>query len=320
MLAKSQVKQTTIRKKRRRAKRRICREIPIYRVLTPKVLMKLYHEERKSLEDIARLFKCTRMYVMKLSRKYNIPLRSKGEARYLALKMDKLPQQYREVNHDFFSRWSSEMAYILGYFCADGNMHRDKKNKSWHFRIASNDRAHLQTIKKTMASTHGFLTRKTQPKLLTMQFVSERICKDLLALGITPRKSLTLQFPKVPLEYLNDFIRGYFDGDGSIYVEKRNQAVRFAIFSGSKNFLVVLKKHLKIILPSVRGKLYKRKGARCYDLRYFRIDDIPKLFEFLYPKAQNTLCLKRKYEKFQDALTIVRNRISIRNARRKRAQ
>lgn len=259
------------------------------------------------------------MYVKKLSVKYGIRLRTKGQARYLALKAGKLPQQYREVNHDFFSKWTTNMAYVLGYFCADGNMHRLKKSNSWLFSIGSNDVTHLQLIKETIGSTHPFQKKSSQPKLLNLRFASDKICKDLLKLGITPRKSVTLHFPKVPQRYLNDFIRGYFDGDGSIYIEERNQTAKLSISSGSKNFLVAIRNHLRYLIPGVQGNVYKHKEARCYYLRYYRIDDMPRLFKFLYATGQATLCLKRKYEKFKEVVAASKRKTRIRDARRKRS-
>jgi hypothetical protein len=288
------------------------RNKPIYAVLTPKVLLKLYHDEGRSLGDIAKLFKCSRMYVKKLSVKYGIILRTKGQARRLALKAGKLPKQYREAKRDFFSQWTSEMAYVLGYFCADGNFGLIKKTNSWYFTISSNDWNHLELIRKTMGSAHKLSKSTKQPKLHHLRILSEEICKDLLKLGVTPRKSLTLHFPSVPHKYLNDFIRGYFDGDGSIYVERRNQAARLSITSGSRNFLVTLNNYLEESAPGVVGKLYKHKHARCYYLRYTRMDDIATLFTYFYPRGERTLCLKRKFEKFQEALTIIGKKLRLR--------
>jgi hypothetical protein len=290
--------------KGRRDKKTTRQGKPICSILTAKVLSRLYNQNGKSLEDVARLFGCTRMYVMKLARKYNIPLRRKREARYLALKAGKLPHKYREVNHNFFSVWTSKMAYVFGYFCADGNLYRDKRTKGWYVRFSSNDRDHLETIRRVMKSTHGFVVNERQPKLATLTIVSEKLALDLLALGVTPRKSLTLTFPSVPQEYLNDFVRGYFDGDGSIYLEaQRRQSPRISFVSGSKNFLVTLRQHLETILPSMLGRLYKNKPGRSYLLRYSRQGDIVRMFEFLYPEGQEILCLRRKYQKFWEAVS-----------------
>jgi hypothetical protein len=63
-------------------------------------------------------------------------------------------------------------------------------------------------------------------------------------LGGTENKSLTLEFPEVPKEYLPDFIRGYFDGDGSI-MRLKNNRVNSAFTCGSKKFLIKLHQALK---------------------------------------------------------------------------
>jgi hypothetical protein len=46
---------------------------------------------------------------------------------------------------------------------------------------------------------------------------SRELCADLAQLGVTPRKSLTLNWPKsLAHEYARPFLLGYFDGDGFI--------------------------------------------------------------------------------------------------------
>jgi hypothetical protein len=34
---------------------------------------------------------------------------------------------HKKVNQDFFKKWSPEMAYILGFFTADGSMAKNKR-------------------------------------------------------------------------------------------------------------------------------------------------------------------------------------------------
>lgn len=61
--------------------------------------------------------------------------------------------------------------------------------------------------------------------------------KDLFALGCTPRKSLTINLiPDIKKEFIPSFIRGYFDGDGSIYQTGKIKMWRIS-FTGTKNFL-----------------------------------------------------------------------------------
>lgn len=52
---------------------------------------------------------------------------------------------------------------------------------------------------------------------LSLKLNQKKMVRDLLELGILPRKSLNLRFPDIPDQHLNHFIGGYFDGDGYIY-------------------------------------------------------------------------------------------------------
>jgi hypothetical protein len=58
--------------------------------------------------------------------------------------------------------------------------------------------------------------------------------KAITSFGISKRKSLTLEFPNIPDEYFWHFVRGYFDGDGSICLVKGKPVVSFV---GSVSFV-----------------------------------------------------------------------------------
>ncbi|MDO8552752.1 MAG: LAGLIDADG family homing endonuclease [bacterium] len=77
---------------------------------------------------------------------------------------------FRGVNQDFFKRWSSEMAYVLGFFAADGNMIRNKRGA--HFiAFYSNDRGLLEKVRATLVSDHkiGKRVYKSSKKSTTYQ-------------------------------------------------------------------------------------------------------------------------------------------------------
>ena len=107
-------------------------------------------------------------------------------------------------------------------------------------------------------------------------------------------KSLTLTFPteeQVPKEYIYDFIRGYFDGDGSInYYEKQNA---FHLnFVGTEAFIKELSKYFEggSILPDKRkeNSWYFNLGGN---------EQILKAYHLMYDNK--TRYMKRKYDKFQ---------------------
>lgn len=73
-----------------------------------------------SLEDIGRFYGVSRVAVYKKLKKYGILQRSKSEARLEAQKQGKVPQDFFDINEDFFCSWSPEMAYVFGLIITDG--------------------------------------------------------------------------------------------------------------------------------------------------------------------------------------------------------
>src|SRR5690242_19170350 len=121
----------------------------------------------------------------------------------------------REVNQRFFQTWSPEMAYVLGFFAADGNMIKNKRGG--HFiGFYSNDEELLVSIRSALGSNHkiGVLNRLPPEHVAyQLQIGSKQFFSDLIGLGMTERKSLTLMLPQVPHNLFPHFVRGYFDGD-----------------------------------------------------------------------------------------------------------
>lgn len=134
------------------------------------------------------------------------------------------PRKHK-VNEDFFKTWSHEMAWVLGMFLSDGCM----SSTNYTISFIQKDTAILDKIERTMeASCARPLPTKTR-KTPSMLISSKEIFNDLLELGMTPSKSLTIKFPNVPKEFLPSFIRGVIDGDG--WVQDRGYVMN--ITSGS---------------------------------------------------------------------------------------
>jgi len=210
---------------------------------------------------------------------------------------------YKKINKKFFKKWSEEMAYILGFIYADGNIIYTKRN-TWFLSIQITDKEILEKIKTTINSSHKISKKVKVPKqkqLYRLQIGSKEICNDLLSLGITERKSKTILFPNIPSKYLFHFIRGYFDGDGGVWVGLKNKRVNTGKFilstyftSGSKDFLISLK-NLLSKNGILGGSLVKKE--RGFDLKYSIKNSL-----ILYKNMYNSNCslfLTRKKEKFE---------------------
>jgi len=181
-------------------------------------LQRLYLIEKRSLEDIARLYGASRVAIWKYCRDVRLTRRNRSEARLEAQKRGKVPQNYFDINEGFFTRWSAEMAYVLGLIITDGCI-----ADTGTISLDMNDNDVLEKVKQAMGSQHKISPSKHQNGLYCFHFGRERLVKDLSGLGVLPRKSLNVKFPAIPDAYLRDFIRGVFDGDGSVYYEKRSK-------------------------------------------------------------------------------------------------
>jgi hypothetical protein len=117
------------------------------------------------------------------------------------------------VNQEFFSIWNPEMAYVLGFWFADGWM--TQPGNDAFICYVSKDREHLELIRNAMQSEH--VIHSQGEGYFRLPIGSKRLWNDLAKLGGMPAKSLVAQMPSVPRECLRHFIRGFVDGDGSLY-------------------------------------------------------------------------------------------------------
>jgi hypothetical protein len=109
----------------------------------------------------------------------------------------------------FFKEWTPQMAYVLGYWWADGCMHWDGRKYSIIF--SSNDRDHLDLIAEVVGINHWVTGNKGCYSLV---FSRKDMYEDLLQLGGVPRKSWSATWPDIPAYLWSHFVRGYIDGDG----------------------------------------------------------------------------------------------------------
>ena len=186
-------------------------------------------------------------------------------------------------NKEFFNKWTPEMAYVLGFLFADGYVFKNPRG-SCFFCFCSTDREIIEKIKKVIGSNHTIgikkkdLQNKHWKRLNTLQIGSKNVVKYLKKFGIVQNKSLIIKFPKVPKEFLGDFIRGYFDGDGSVNLgkywpkDRRKFKWEFSarFTSGSKAFLLGLLSSLKNFVSG--GYLNRKNGG--YDLVFSRHDSV----------------------------------------------
>ena len=290
------------------------------KILTKKYLIDQYALKRKSLCDIAKDCHCTRQWVYKKMKQYDIALRSLNSARQIAMDQRKLSfkrvdDQGNEkrvylrktiVNDNFFSNWSNEMAYVLGFIYTDGTLSKSiprvkigQKEPEILYKI----RTLMDCNAKIYFSSAKMYRTGIAGEIFSLCIYNERIYKDLCKYGLTPNKSLNIRFPDMPKEHIRHFIRGCWDGDGSVYIDK-SETIRAKFISGSFDFIEGIVDALTEVGFEQR-KIFtlKRKNP----LYYFQIleNECIKFFHYLYDNVTSEQYLERKHEVFRKAFGVL---------------
>ena len=205
---------------------------------------------------------------------------------------------YRAVNHDFFKKWTPEMAYVLGYFAADGSMIRN--NRGAHFiEFTSIDKSLVLLVRRALSSSHTISVRlarlSTHKISYRIQIGSKEMFTDLKNFGFMQNKSNTIRLPKIPQGYFGDFVRGYFDGDGSVFIDDKKKRLLVVFCCGSYGYLENLSESLAKLAQVKKQRVIK--GNRSFQIKYSTLEAI-KLYKFMY-NTEAALFLERKYQVFQ---------------------
>lgn len=191
------------------------------------------------------------------------------------------------INQDYFKTWSRNMAYIFGLWCADGCIYG---GKMFDITLHARDKYILQKVKEELGY-QGNLYDYVDRQAARLNFSCVVIYNDLVALGGKERKSKDIVFPEVPDEYMPDFVRGFFDGDGSIWNIKGGR-VNSSFACASPDFIYPLWDVLKE-KAGIKGGSYSRQNI---SLRFGKKDTI-LLGKYMYQNDPE-IFLKRKRDKF----------------------
>jgi hypothetical protein len=192
---------------------------------------------------------------------------------------------------------TQEKAYLLGLFYADGYV--CSANNNCGITLHEQD---LMLLQKLVQIFPFFTIRKSHAKAYKLDCTSKKLKKDLLEKGVFCLKSSVnrelLSLNHIPLQFMNHFIRGYFDGDGSVYSQK---LFNLKIEIGGTSFTLIteiIKQLYDNRIPVNLTCSFKGIGLRTLD--YYKLYtssySVSKLFgEYIYKEA--SIFLQRKYEK-----------------------
>lgn len=191
--------------------------------------------------------------------------------------------------------WSSNFAYAIGLIASDGCLYDDGR----HVCLVSKDREQIDNFQKALSIDENVASSRVQfSDVLFWQFLN--------SIGLTPNKSKTITRVDIPDLYFFDFVRGLFDGDGSIhsYYDKRwkNSFMFYLSFtSASKVFIDWLQTEMGVRL-NIKGCVTNSEGASWYQLKYAK-KETQILVSNMY--KEDSICLSRKKLKIAAILAMM---------------
>lgn len=199
---------------------------------------------------------------------------------------------------DFFKVIDSEeKAYWLGFIAADGNVSADYSKCT--IELKRSDKEHLKKFNRNFNNYYKVADYAHNEYLSSRIMISSKqCCLDLVQYGIIPNKSLTLNVKTelIPENLIRHYIRGYFDGDGSIYCSHPNRTSGYNYdewgcnFVGTKEMLTFFKEYLKLDVPV-------RQKGNIFELDVGGTLLTYEVVNYLYDEA--TVYLDRKKEKVE---------------------
>jgi len=253
---------------------------------------KCHYDYRNHLRTITHGVNCERCN--KLFTLKNKAYKNRGGGRFCSKECS---TRKLNVNEFYFDAINSEaQAYWLGLLFSDGSQGFGKICLS----LQETDRAHLEKFKKAIESEHcisNFISGFGS-MMFKIQISSKKLANTLNSLGCVQAKSLIIEYPNIPSALDRHFIRGVFDGDGCIGLNKNKRVQKsywkWHIYSGSPAFIDRLHKKLAVVHATKVGN--PPRVVQVGNKAYFS-----KLYDFLYKDA--TIWLPRKREIFEQGLT-----------------
>ena len=219
----------------------------------------------------------------------------------------------RRIRHDFFKNIRTEIqAYLLGFYAADGSI--NEKRKTFRIQLQLQDKELVYLYKDFISPDARLFTIESKEEKgrnnsiinghgsFGVDIVSTILVNDLVNLGLGYNKTYSeLHIPDMQKNLIKHFIRGYFDGDGSIsgYIpneKNKNPRVRcaFSICGKTKSLLDEIVAFFSE--NDIKINTYYLKRDDMYRIETGSKKEITKIFKLLY--TDSNFYLTRKFKKF----------------------
>lgn len=209
-----------------------------------------------------------------------------------------------------FSRWTKSSAYWAGFIMADGCIY--DRDHRLSISLKNTDKSHVEKFAKFLKCDHPVKeysfycsSRDKRYNGAFIQITSIYLCNQLKLFGIGPRKSLTALWPKnIPSQYELSFLRGLFDGDGTIcrYRPDRDY-YKFSVI-GTLDIVTNVRRVIEDILGESFGAICQAGKVWRYQINSTK--QVIRIGDALYKGTLDAFRLERKYNLYQEIQSLKR--------------
>lgn len=257
-----------------------------------KIIKYYYDNPDKKIKEINKFFKLTNRTMKNLFKEFNIASRRKN--RYI-------------LNEYFFDTIDNELkAYLLGYLFADGFV-GDEKYNNIVFSQKIEDAEAVELFKKAIEYTGklrifkpGVSSFNNCNDQIAINFSSEHMSNILRNYGLI-KKEFYNNFPKLNDELIRHFIRGFFDGDGSITLTKSTYKNKI-YYGGAFNIIINknLTEYFLNLFNNIHFTIDQSKTNYMIYLKCKNQKSIKFLYNYFYKDSK--YFLSRKKKKFDEIM------------------
>ena len=235
-----------------------------------------YKEKPVSISQIASEFNLCNVTVSKILKRENVSLWSRQD----------LNRGYLKV--DYFQEIDTEIkAYLLGLFAADGCIYTVNSDKFFTIQLKQEDADMIEFVKNELKAPRKIVKDKRDESLSISITNTSFVC-HLIKNGVTEGKSNRF-LPNLPENLMPHYIRGLFDGDGSIVIRKAHSygnAMRCCVvILAHSNLIEQLRDYLEDKLK-VSHLNFCNDGGDSHSIRYSSRHDFIAVTNFMYTDAK----------------------------------
>jgi intein-encoded DNA endonuclease-like protein len=258
------------------------------------IIKKYYEQKELEFIELADLLKVSERSIGRVLKEAGI--NNKRKNRY-------------NLNENYFSSIDNQnKAYILGLLYADGFVGDSHFN---NIVLSMKDKELVELVGKKIEFTgevrkckKGGFENSTEGYVLN--FSSEKMANNLREWGMFPNKSLVLnELPKIKEELYRHFIRGYFDGDGSIVLSQHSSyhkvggQIKKYVYPSYYFMLLGTKEFLLMIVDKMNLQYFRIDDTKTDAIKSLRVNAkcvFNSIFSYMYDDAE--MYLQRKYDKW----------------------